>query len=65
MKLELTCTYCGHKWIHEGYNRQSVASEKCKICKDQNLKAKDLDVTKVDYYAGSPPFAQDLEKWNR
>lgn len=65
MKVELECTYCGHKWIYEGYNRLSIVSEKCKKCKDANLKAKDLDVSKIDYYAGSPPFADEFEKWNK
>jgi hypothetical protein len=65
MKVELTCTYCGHKWIHVAYDRRSIVSEICPECKDRNLIAKDLDTSKIDYYAGSPPFAEDLEKWNK
>lgn len=56
MRVELECTYCGKKWEKIAYNKQSIESEVCSRCKDTNLKVRDLDTTKVDYYQGCPPF---------
>jgi 5-methylcytosine-specific restriction endonuclease McrA len=56
MKLEFECTYCGHKWNKTAYDKQSVEDEKCPKCKDLTLKVRDVQVSKIDYYQGSPPF---------
>lgn len=60
MKVQLECTYCGHKWIETIYNRSATETMTCKHgnCRDSNLIVRDLTTTKVDYYAGSPPFPE-------
>ena len=66
MKLELECTYCGHRWVKDFYNKHSATHERCPHCKDSNLKARDVKESKVDYYQGCPPFPEKKEKdrWN-
>lgn len=56
MTLDLECMYCGHKWEKTAYDRRSIESATCPKCKDSNLKVRDRDTSKVDYYKGSPPF---------
>jgi hypothetical protein len=65
MTVELECTYCGHKWEKMVYNKQTVESERCPHCNDSNLKVRDASVSKVDTYAGSPPFPPKNDAdWN-
>lgn len=63
MNVELECTYCGHKWIKDVYNQHAVLHESCPRCKDSNLKARDLNKSKVDYYKGCPPFETKPTTW--
>lgn len=52
MQIEATCEYCGHRWEIRPIERIIT----CPICKDKNVKIKDLSKHKIDYYQGSPPF---------
>jgi NAD-dependent SIR2 family protein deacetylase len=63
MRVELECTYCGHKWEKTAYNKESIESEVCPHCKDSTLKVRDLSTSKVDYYKGSPPFPTRGNDW--
>ncbi len=55
----LICLYCGYEWV---LNNNPSKYTVCLKCKDKNLTIKDLSRTKVDYYAGSPPFEKKKEK---
>lgn len=61
MKVQIECTYCGHKWTETVYQKSSVENMTCiwGNCKDSNLIVRDMSVGKIDYYAGSPPFPED------
>lgn len=63
MKISLECTYCGHKWVVEVYNRDSLNNKTCTHgnCRHRRLIAKDLLTSKIDYYEGSPPFSLELD----
>lgn len=63
MKVSLECTYCGHKWVVEVYNRDSLSNKSCVHgnCRHKKLIAKDLATSKIDYYEGSPPFPITLD----
>jgi hypothetical protein len=56
MDVQLECRYCGYIWEKTVYNRSTVEKEACLKCKDTNLNVRDLAKTKVNTYAGSPPF---------
>lgn len=55
MRIQLTCTYCGHDWRLDLHS-YSPNSDKCPRCGDKNLRKKDLERSTIDYYQGSPPF---------
>lgn len=70
MLVDVECTYCGQKWEENVYNQSSLHDMKCKYCKDKNLKFKDKDKSKIDYYQGCPPFPEkpkddDRYMWTR
>lgn len=62
MLLEITCNYCNYKWEKNLYMKESIAAEICPSCKDTNLKVKDYNQDKIDYYVGSPPFKDKEEE---
>ena len=57
MKVQLECTYCGHRWIKSVYNKDSLFGELCPHgkCKCKRLIFRDIS-EKIDYYKGAPPF---------
>jgi hypothetical protein len=59
-KYTFECTYCGETWGSDD------PQWKCISCRDENLRYKDNSKTKIDYYAGSPPFPEDKDHdpWN-
>lgn len=59
MMVKILCHYCGMDWTCNLYSKSAVGSLKCLRCGDKNLKLIDLDRTKIDYYAGSPPFPDE------
>ena len=61
MQLRLTCKYCGHCWFDIA-NKIDVDNIRCVKCRDKNITVKRLEDVKIDYYQGSPPFAnRELE----
>lgn len=42
MYLDLECTYCGKKWQERFYYKESVRDARCPVCKDKNLKIKEV-----------------------
>lgn len=53
MKMLLICKYCDHHWQHYVYDDSKTI---CPVCGDKNIRFKDMNDTKVDYYIGCPPF---------
>jgi hypothetical protein len=60
-KYELICQYCGFSWLVSYTPQHSVY---CSKCKDGNIRAKNLETDKIDYYAGSPPFENEGPHYN-
>lgn len=59
MIISVTCTYCGHYTEKYIPKKSDLNDLHCIKCGDANsLKVKDLETSKTDYYAGSPPFPQ-------
>jgi Zn finger protein HypA/HybF involved in hydrogenase expression len=56
-RYSLECNYCGYQWEENWLNVNNPPS--CSKCSDKNLKIKDNSKTKIDYYAGPPPFAKE------
>lgn len=56
MTLLLECTYCGKTWQRTFYSQEEAKNESCSKCGDKQLKAKEANKAKVDYYEGCPPF---------
>jgi len=54
--LSMKCEYCGHFWSMENNYRNPNSKIICQVCGDTNISVKDLEKSKIDYYAGSPPF---------
>lgn len=64
MKFALECLYCAFKWVKTAYSEESFKDEKCPHgnCKHKRFRVTPLNSSKIDYYAGSPPFPIELEK---
>ena len=62
MEVQLTCTYCDHKFIKSIYNTDIIKSTVCQKCGDRNLKAKELSSVTIDSYEGCPPFPEKVIK---
>lgn len=56
-KYRLICKYCDK---HSEINYLPQTKQYCSDCKDSNIKVIDLRTDSVDYYAGCPPFPEDL-----
>lgn len=54
--VELTCTYCGCHWNDYIPYRSAIGDLQCLLCGDHQITVRDIESTKIDYYAGSPPF---------
>jgi len=63
MKVEITCTYCGHIWVETVYGKYDLENKRCTNgeCKDRRLVVKDI-ASKIDYYVGCPPFPEKDNK---
>lgn len=61
-RYEFICLYCGFTW-KLAYTPTNLVCDKCK---DTNIKVVDLQVERVNYYAGCPDFPDDYWKknWN-
>ena len=42
MYLQLECTYCGKTWTEKFYYKESIKDVRCSVCKDKNLKIKEV-----------------------
>lgn len=62
-KFRLTCQYCNFEW-EINYTPQDPLY--CGTCSDRNIRIVNLATSKIDYYAGSPPFPEknDDQNWN-
>lgn len=61
-RYKLVCLYCDESWEINYVPKEALY---CSKCRSTDVKAIDLASTKIDHYAGSPPFESDLDKWNR
>lgn len=68
MKVQIECTYCGHKWTEVVYHQSALEGKVCKNgdCKDRKLIVRDIK-DKIDYYKGCPPFptTSNDDKWRQ
>lgn len=63
MEVDLTCTYCDHKWITFVATKRLLNDLICPKCGDASLKVKNTaEIVKIDYYQGSPPFPDGKTK---
>lgn len=60
--LLIICTYCGKTWTKVVYAMNAIENEKCSKCGDRNLDVRDNSKSKINYYAGSPPFPVKKDK---
>lgn len=44
------CTYCGHMWEVIVWDQSAFEIIQCPTCKDKNIKKKDSQKSKIDYY---------------
>lgn len=58
MVVELEFTYCGKKWNHVARSQAEIELMKCSKCGDSGLKVRDASKSKIDGYAGCPPFPE-------
>jgi DNA-directed RNA polymerase subunit RPC12/RpoP len=61
MDVEIICKYCGHRTEKHIYSAASLEGIKCSVCGDKEMSVKDLSKTKIDTYAGAPPFTKSEE----
>lgn len=65
MIVEMTCKYCGHHWQLKNIYRNPNSKIICAICGDTNIIVRDYEKSRIDYYAGSPPFPEKKsEDWS-
>ena len=48
--VEITCNYCNHVWQFYPNFYTKMEDTKCPICKDSNVKAKEMDKTKGNVF---------------
>jgi transcription elongation factor Elf1 len=61
MIIHLTCTYCNHQWERYIPKKSEMGYLNCIRCGDKQLKIKDSEKSKTDYYAGAPEFPQSRD----
>ena len=54
-KYEFICQYCNAKWQVNYAPKEKVY---CSVCKDTNIRIRDLHAEAVDYYVDCPPFEE-------
>jgi hypothetical protein len=55
--VQIICKYCGLK-VHLSYVEARVHT-RCSHCNQPEFEAHEITNSKVDYYAGSPPFPEN------
>lgn len=63
MDVTLQCQYCGKEWEQTNFTNSDMMFLRCikSGCNDKNIRVRQLDKVKVDYYQGAPPFPEKKE----
>lgn len=62
MKIKITRQYCGYVEIKTVYSTPRKEDLACLKCHDRHTKVKELEASKIDYYAGAPAFKVEEEE---